>query len=136
MDWIFLYGPPGSGKSTLGKRLAESLAVPFYDLDDLIEIQAGISIAEIFARYGEAEFRQRERANLLEMLEKAPGVAALGGGALLDERNRSLVENVGAVICLTAPFETLLARSQAQAGQPVKAPQQGWAALQQYERPE
>lgn len=115
MDWIFLYGPPGSGKSTVGRSLAHSLHLPFIDLDARIESQAGCSIGEIFSRQGEDGFRQREREALLGVLAGKPGVVALGGGALLDKRNRAAVEAAGKVVCLNAPFEILLGRLQTQA---------------------
>lgn len=109
---ISLYGPPGSGKSSLGQLLANSLERPFYDLDEIIETQAGMPIHEIFAREGETGFRARERAALSGILPQACGVVALGGGALLDENNRQAVETRGRVLCLRAPVETLHDRLQ------------------------
>lgn len=113
---LFIYGPPGSGKSTVGRKLAQALALPFYDLDDRIVIEAGKEIPAIFAEDGEANFRILERRIILETIEEPQGVVALGGGALLDPKNRAAVENAGAVICLTASFETLLSRSRAEKG--------------------
>ena len=87
---VFLYGPPGSGKSTLGRLLAQALARPFIDLDGEIESRSGVAITEIFNTEGEPGFRRRERlACLLEVLDRRPAVIALGGGALLDEANRA-----------------------------------------------
>jgi len=106
----FLYGPPGSGKTTIGKKLAERLELPFTDLDEVIENQSGMQIPEIFAQEGEAGFRERERQALSEVLNNGQGVVALGGGSLLNEENRSYVERNGPVICLRAPFETLFSR--------------------------
>jgi shikimate kinase/3-dehydroquinate synthase len=107
---IFLYGPSGTGKSTLGRRMAQSLELPFVDLDKSIERQAGQSIPEIFRRQGEAGFRQLEKQNLRTILEAPEEVVSLGGGALLDEDNRRQVEAAGPVLCLHAPVETLAER--------------------------
>ena len=108
--FIFLYGPPASGKTVTGLRLAESLHLPFYDLDEVIETQAGSSIPQIFAAEGESGFREREAAALKGLLNWQRGVVALGGGALLRPENRRLVEAAGTVVCLSASFETILER--------------------------
>jgi 3-dehydroquinate synthase len=109
---IFLYGPPGSGKSTLGKRLAEQLDLPFHDLDELVVTQAGLSIPEIFASQGETAFRDLESQVLQRLVATQFGVIALGGGALLSPSNRALVEQSGTALLLTASLEVLLARLQ------------------------
>ncbi|MGD2157707.1 MAG: 3-dehydroquinate synthase [Anaerolineales bacterium] len=112
-SFIFIYGPPGSGKSSLGRRLAETLQRPFVDLDVRIEARAGISIAEIFETQGEARFRAWEKQLLAETLAQGEGqetVVALGGGALLDPNNRKQVAAHGPVLCLNAPLDTLIAR--------------------------
>lgn len=109
---IFLYGPPGSGKSSLGQVLATDLERPFYDLDEIIETQAGMPIHEIFALEQESGFRARERTALLSILDHAQGVIALGGGALLDEDNRQEVEASGRVLRLRAPIDVLYDRLQ------------------------
>ncbi len=70
---IFLYGPPGSGKSSVGRLLAESLALSFYDLDQEIETRSGKSIPEIFASNGEADFRAVEQAEIAALTRAHPG---------------------------------------------------------------
>ena len=110
---IFLYGPPGSGKTTLGTDLAAALNLPFHDLDAVIEQRAGRTIPRIFAEESESGFRRRE-LDALRMVtnEGAPigQVIALGGGALLNPEARELAETNGKVVCLIASLDTLSAR--------------------------
>ena len=113
---IYLYGPPGSGKTTLGKLLAEALALPFIDLDEEIEKTAGRSIPAIMQAEGEPAFRDLEAAALERASSEPGGVVALGGGALLRASNRQLAESSGRVILLEADRDTLLRRLQPQVG--------------------
>lgn len=111
---IFLAGFMGSGKSTIGRRLARALGWSFVDLDAEIERLAECPIPEIFAARGEDGFRDFEHAALLEQAElsraAAPRVVALGGGTYAFERNRSLLRQVGPTVWLDAPAETLWER--------------------------
>ncbi len=107
---IFLYGPPASGKTTIGRRLAEQLDLPFFDMDDEIERSSGRSIPEIFEKEGESGFRQRESALLRDLLARPHGVVALGGGALLHPENRASVQERGVTICLTASRDVITQR--------------------------
>ena len=110
MKHIFLYGPPGSGKSTIGRLLSRRLELPFSDLDSLIEKQAGLPIPQIMSEQGEAAFRDMESAALKLVTQTERGVVALGGGALLRAENRVLAESAGSVVCLNATLEALLGR--------------------------
>lgn len=101
----------GTGKTSVGKRLAERLGWPFVDTDVMIEAREGRSVAEIFAANGEAYFRAREREAIAEAAAMRGAVVATGGGAILDERNFATLENAGLLVCLVASPEVILART-------------------------
>lgn len=108
---VFLTGYRGSGKTTVGRLLAERLGVAFVDLDERITSMAGQTIREIFAAEGEAGFRQRESAALCEAVKQQNAVIALGGGALLLETNRAMIpKDRSAVVYLRADAEVLHTR--------------------------
>ena len=109
---ILLYGPPGSGKSSVGRLLAEALELPFWDLDHEIELRSKAKIPEIFSRHGEVGFRKRERDVLKSFLVRQYGVISLGGGTLLDPGNRAAAEESGVILCLSASAEDLITRLQ------------------------
>ncbi|MBL8045245.1 MAG: 3-dehydroquinate synthase [Anaerolineales bacterium] len=120
---IILYGPPGSGKTTVGRALSILLERTFIDADVLIEARAGRTIPEIFAERGEAEFRRIESDVCTELGARDNLVIAPGGGALLTEANRRALEKNGVVFCLRAPAETLLYRLSAAGNRPLLAGQ-------------
>jgi shikimate kinase/3-dehydroquinate synthase len=112
----FVWGPPGVGKTTLGRLAAERLGVSFVDLDQHLERATGRTVSALFEREGEAGFRARERAALLELIgeassgARAPTVVALGGGALVDPELRRRALEAGPVISLVASRAALVAR--------------------------
>ncbi len=83
-----LIGAPGAGKSTVGRRVAERLQVPFVDTDALIEDESGMTVADMFVEMGEPEFRLREEDAVRRALLEQTGIVALGGGAILSELTR------------------------------------------------
>ncbi len=84
-------GAPGAGKSTVGRRVAERLGIPFVDTDQIIEARAGMSVSDIFVTQGEPAFRALEETVIAETLAESDGVVSLGGGALLSPQTRDRV---------------------------------------------
>ena len=107
---IVLTGPPGAGKSSVGRLLGERLNREFVDTDAIVESMAGKPIYEIFQEDGEPAFRRMEIEACRQVAEPADRVIACGGGALEDEGNRALMEAGGTLVCLTAEPEALLVR--------------------------
>jgi len=107
---IVLVGLMGVGKTTIGRRLAKALDMPFKDADAEIELAAGRSISEIFADRGEAEFRAGERRVIARLLDGPPMVLATGGGAFLDPRTRALIRERAVSVWLRADLEVLVRR--------------------------
>ncbi|MEX2209096.1 MAG: shikimate kinase [Myxococcota bacterium] len=117
---VLLTGPMGAGKSRVGRALAARLGWKFVDTDVLVEKAAGMKIAEIFAREGEAGFRKRERA-VLEVLPTGGCVIALGGGAVVSQENREVLREKGTLMWLDARPETLAERIGEAAQRPLLA---------------
>ena len=109
--FIVLVGLMGAGKTSLGKRLSKMFDMPFLDSDAEIEKAAGCSVAEIFARFGETEFREGERRVLERIFSGEPTIVATGGGAFMDERNRAMIRNKATSVWLRADLETLVKRT-------------------------
>ncbi|GGL74769.1 shikimate kinase [Wenxinia marina] len=107
---VVLVGMMGSGKSAVGRTLAGRLGVPHIDSDVAIEEAANATIAEIFARDGEAFFRDRERAVISRLLSGPPVVLSTGGGAFVSAENRRMISERGVSIWLDAALDTLWER--------------------------
>ncbi|WP_129793143.1 shikimate kinase [Sphingosinicella sp. CPCC 101087] len=107
---IALIGLMGAGKSSVGRRLARRLRLPFIDSDAEIEEAAGLAVAEIFARYGEPYFRDGERRVIARLAAGPPRIIATGGGAFVDPETRALLLERCTVIWLNAGIETLAER--------------------------
>jgi shikimate kinase len=88
---VVIIGPPGAGKSTIGRRLARALDVPWHDTDAAIEAAAGTSVADLFVDHGEPHFRELERAEVARALASEAGVVSLGGGAPMDPATQELL---------------------------------------------
>jgi shikimate kinase len=117
---IALVGMPGSGKSSIGRRLAPRLDLPFIDADAAIEEAAGgMSVADIFAKHGEAEFRSLEARVIARLLDEGPAVIATGGGALMNEGTRALIRDRAISIWLKAEIPVLLRRVRRKSDRPL-----------------
>ncbi|MDF1731452.1 MAG: shikimate kinase [Minwuia sp.] len=107
---LVLVGLMGAGKSTVGRRLAQRLNLRFVDADDEIEAAAGMTIPEIFDRYGEAHFRDGERRVIRRLLSEPRQVIATGGGAFMNDETRALIAAEATSIWLKADLDTLVRR--------------------------
>ncbi len=135
---LYLVGFMGSGKSTIGHALAHRLGWGFYDLDHEIEAAEKTSIADLFDRRGEAEFRRIEAAILREhvkWIERGrPAVLALGGGTFVETANRELIAGNGVSIWLDCPLETVQRRVAGYSHRPLARDPQKFVALYESRR--
>lgn len=113
---VVLVGLMGVGKSTVGKRLASRLDLPFVDADHEIEEAAGLSVAEIFERFGEAHFRDGERRVLARLIDGEPKIIAAGGGAFMQPETRALILQRAIAIWLDADLDVLAERVRRRSG--------------------
>jgi shikimate kinase len=116
---IVLVGLMGAGKSTVGRRLAQKLGLPFMDADHEIEAAAGMTIPDIFAIFGEAYFRDGERRVIARLLQEGPLVLATGGGAFMSEETRANVAAAGISIWLKADLDVLMRRVRKRTNRPL-----------------
>lgn len=108
---LYLVGPMGAGKSTIGKHLARELNIEFYDTDQVIEERSGADISWIYDVEGEEGFRRRERKTIDELSQRIGIVLATGGGAILDQENRNRLAARGTVVYLHTTVEQQLKRT-------------------------
>ena len=116
---LVLIGMMGSGKTSVGKRLAARLGLPFHDADAEIEAAAQLTIAEIFAKHGEPHFRDGERKVMSRLLQLGPQVLATGGGAFMNEATRGAIAARGLSVWLRADFDVLMKRVRKRATRPL-----------------
>lgn len=109
----------GVGKSTVGRRLAQRLGLPFVDADEEIENAAGMTITEIFEKYGESGFRDGERRVISRLLDEGRQVIATGGGAFMNEETRTLILGKAIAIWLDADIDLLVERVSRREGRPL-----------------
>jgi shikimate kinase len=133
---VVLVGPPGAGKSTVGRALADRLGTTYRDTDADIETLAGKTVAEIFIDEGEPHFRDLERAAVRAALAGHSGVLSLGGGAIMDEGTRALLAGLP-VAFLDVGLQTAVRRVGLDAPRPLLAvnPRQRWRELMDLRRP-
>jgi shikimate kinase len=116
---VVLVGMMGAGKSSVGRRLAARLGLPFVDADNEIEDAAGMTIAEIFAEHSEPYFRAGEARVIARLLDGGPQVLATGGGAVMNQQTRDLIHIKGISVWLKADVEVLLRRTRRRTDRPL-----------------
>jgi shikimate kinase len=116
---LVMVGLMGCGKSAIGRRLAAALGLDFVDADAAIEQAAGCTIAEIFERFGEAEFREGEARVITRLLEGPPCVLATGGGAYMNDQTRGLINQSGIAVWLRADLDLLVRRTAGRTHRPL-----------------
>lgn len=118
---VVLIGLMGAGKTSVGLRLAQRLGARFRDSDHEVEEAAGMSVPEIFERYGEPNFRSGERRVIARLLGEGPQVLATGGGAWMEAGTRAAIAELGISVWLRADLETLVARTAGRGHRPLLA---------------
>lgn len=105
---IFIIGMPGCGKSSLGRKVASNLGLPYVDTDQRIEQAAGCTVSQVFEKYGEPAFRAAE-TNVLIQLTREPGsLVSTGGGMVMREENRAIMRNHGVIVLVDRPLEEIM----------------------------
>jgi len=127
---VVLTGMMGTGKSTVGKRLAQRMEKEFFDSDPEIELTVGMTIPEIFSRYGEVRFRSEEKLVIKKLAALKGIVLATGGGAVLDPENLAALRRTGAVITLEADIEVFFERAARKGDRPLLRPEHSRESVQ------
>ncbi len=105
---IFLIGMPGSGKSALGRRVAQKLQMPYLDTDAYLTEITGMNTAQIYTTYGETAFRDGETRLLMDLIDATPGIISTGGGTALRDENRRIMRAQGYVVLIDRPIDDIL----------------------------
>ena len=116
---LVLVGMMGAGKSSIGRKLAQRVGLPFVDADSEIESAAGMSISEIFSKHGEAYFRAGEARVIARLLDGGPQVLATGGGAFMHPQSREAIRAKGISIWLKADYDVLMKRIKRRSDRPM-----------------
>jgi shikimate kinase len=137
MESIVLIGPPGAGKSSIGKSLAKRMNLNFIDTDELIENRSGKKISDIFLEDGEAGFRALEKESVLEALRQADSIISLGGGAVLDSETQSVLREMNRVVYLEVSISNAAPRIGFNRDRPLLLgnPRQQWLSLMEHRKP-
>ena len=136
MPPIILIGPPGAGKTSVGKALAKKLSLNFLDSDKIVEEKSGKSISEIFITDGEPAFREMERSAVMDLLENQDGVIALGGGSVMDIEVSKRLLPMANVVFLDVSISNAAPRVGFNRDRPLLLgnPRQQWIALMEKRR--
>ncbi|MBT6882569.1 MAG: shikimate kinase [Rhodospirillaceae bacterium] len=118
-QFVVLVGLMGAGKTSIGRRLADTLGIPFIDADEEIVNAAGCSIADIFEIYGEQAFREVEERVMARILSETPSVVATGGGAFINDQTRDLIARHSISVWLKADLKILLERTKRRDSRPI-----------------
>jgi len=137
MESIVLIGPPGAGKSSIGKNLAKRMNRVFIDTDEMIENRSGKKIGEIFLEDGEQPFRALEKEVVLEALQQPDCVISLGGGAVLDADTQSVLSEMNRVVYLEVSISNAAPRIGFNRDRPLLLgnPRQQWLSLMEQRKP-
>lgn len=104
---IYLIGMPGSGKSSLGRKVAANLRLPFTDVDQRIQEAFGCTVGEIFAEHGEEAFRTVETNMLIQLTRETPGIISTGGGLVMRPINQTIMKASGVIVLIDRPLEMI-----------------------------